>query len=211
MPRLKQVPRSEATPEMLEIYDHYFGDRDPVAEPGTPTGTPGHWWTVTAVAPEIFNHILAGMVLHSSPDRKLDEQLRELGMTRAGYLVGSKFVFSQHCKVARHVGLSEEKVSALPAWSLATCYSPIERAVLAYTDELVLSRGRVSDVTFDSLRESLSDEEIMEFTYVTLTYTMHATISRAFRLEYDDIDEHVVEIPSPTGQDSENVMQGVNE
>lgn len=74
-----------------------------------------------------------------------------------------------------------------------------------------MSRGRVSDVTFDSLRESLSDEEIMEFTYVTLTYTMHATISRAFRLEYDDIDEHVVEIPSPTGQDSENVMQGVNE
>ncbi|MFM8906312.1 MAG: hypothetical protein ACKOIZ_01655, partial [Actinomycetota bacterium] len=23
-----------------------FGDRDPVAQPGTATGTPGDWWTV---------------------------------------------------------------------------------------------------------------------------------------------------------------------
>ena len=51
----------------------------------------------------------------------------------------------------------------------------------------------------------------MEGIYVTRTYTMHARIARAFRREYDDIEERGGEIPSPTGQDSENVMQGVNE
>ncbi len=29
-----------------------FGDRDPVAEPGTATGTPGDWWPVFALVPD---------------------------------------------------------------------------------------------------------------------------------------------------------------
>ncbi|GIS20077.1 MAG: hypothetical protein CM15mP120_19930 [Pseudomonadota bacterium] len=42
MPRLKQVPRSEADPSVIPFYDALFGpDRDPVTEPGTATGTPG--------------------------------------------------------------------------------------------------------------------------------------------------------------------------
>ena len=41
MPRLRQVPRAEAEPDVAKMYDMLFGDRDPVAEPGTATGTPG--------------------------------------------------------------------------------------------------------------------------------------------------------------------------
>ena len=42
MPRLRQVPRAEADPKVaVPMYDQLFGDRDPVAEPGTATGTPG--------------------------------------------------------------------------------------------------------------------------------------------------------------------------
>ena len=37
--------------------------------------------------------------------------------------------------------------------------------------------------------EHLSEEEILELTYVTLTYELHATMCRALRLEYDDVDE----------------------
>ena len=41
MPRLRQVPRDEAPEDVRRMYDMLFGDRDPVAEPGTATGTPG--------------------------------------------------------------------------------------------------------------------------------------------------------------------------
>ena len=42
MPRLRQVPRSEASEGIVtRMYDYIFGDRDPVAEPGLPNGTPG--------------------------------------------------------------------------------------------------------------------------------------------------------------------------
>jgi hypothetical protein len=75
--------------------------------------------------------------------------------------------------------------------------------VLAYTDCLVLEGGRVPDPVFEALRIGMSDEEILELTYVTGLYEMHATMSRALRLEYDDVDERVVEVPAPEGTDAD--------
>ena len=47
------------------MYDQLFGDRDPVKEPGTSTGTPGNWWTIFALVPEVFNHAVAGFALYN--------------------------------------------------------------------------------------------------------------------------------------------------
>jgi alkylhydroperoxidase family enzyme len=210
MPRLKQVPLAEAHANAQTIYKMLFGARDPVAEPGTATGTPGNWWTVFALVPDCFDHAVAGFGFYRSPERKLDKKLRELGQIRAGFARGSKFVFSQHCKASRDVGLSEEQVQAIPSWQVAGCFSPLERAVLAYTDCLVLEGGRVPDGVFEALRAGLSDEEILELTYVTCMYEMHATISRALRLEYDDVDERVVEVPAPGAGAAQDVMAAVD-
>ena len=60
-----------------------------------------------------------------------------------------------------------------------------------YTFELVFGETR--------LRAGLSDEEILELTYVTTLYEMHATICRALRLEYDDVDERVTEVEAADG------------
>ncbi len=177
-----------------------FGDRDPVAEPGTASGTPGNWWTVFALVPDAFDHTTAGFQFYRSPERQLDPKLRELGQTRAGFNVGSQFVFSQHCKAMRDAGFSDEQVAAIPAWSVRDCWSPAERSVLAYTDCLTLQQGRVADALFDELQRHLSDVEILEFTYITCTYAMHATMSKALRLEYDDVDEPVVEVADPSGR-----------
>lgn len=200
MPRLREIPRSEVTDDyVLKLYQILFGDRDPVAEPGTATGTPGNWWTVFAQVPDAFKHTTEGFGFYRSPNRKLDPKLRELGQIRAGYVVGSKFVYSQHSKAMRFEGYSEEQVKAIPNWSTADCFSDVERAVLAYTDCLVLERGRVPDGVFDALKKHLSEVEIIELTYITCTYMMHAVMSRALRLEFDDVDEPIVEIPEPEG------------
>lgn len=197
MPRLKGAGREANNPYANHIFDKVFGDRDPIKEPGTATGTPGNWWTVFNIVPDAFEHTTEGFRFYRSDKRLLDAKLRELGQTRAGFSVGSKFVFSQHCKASREAGLSEAQIEAIPHWQVAECFSEIERAVLAYTDALVLQRGRVPDGVFDSLKKHLSDEEILEFTYVTCTYMMHAVMSRALRLEYDDVEERVLEVASP--------------
>ena len=197
MPRLRQVPRSEAHEPAQRMYQVLFGERDPLTQPGTATGTPGNWWTVFALVPDVFDHALAGFGVYRSPRRKLDPKLRELGQTRAGFARGSQFVFSQHCKSMRDVGCSEEQIAAIPHWAVATCFAPLERAVLAYTDALVLEGGRVPDGVFAALRAGLSEEEILELTYITCLYEMHATMTRALRLEYDDVPERLVEVPAP--------------
>jgi len=199
MPRLKQAGREAANEYATRIFNIVFGDRDPVAEPGTATGTPGNWWTVFNILPDAFEHTTEGFRFYRSPKRLIDPKLRELGQIRAGYTVGSQFVFSQHCKACRHLGMPEEQIEAIPHWQVATCFSELERALLAYTDALVLERGRVPDGVFEVLKKHLSDEEILEFTYITCTYMMHAIMSRALRLEFDDVDERVVEVPAPEG------------
>jgi alkylhydroperoxidase family enzyme len=199
MPRLSQVPKDKADPLAAGIYQFLFDDRDPVAEPGTATGTPGNWWTVFAGSPDTFKHQLEGFQYYRSKNRKLSPALRELGQLRAGYACGSKFVFSQHCKAGRAAGLTDAQVAAIPHWQTTDVFSPVERAVLAYTDCLALQHGRTPDAVFDQLKAHMSEEEIIELTYITTTYIMHAIVSRALRLEYDDVDDPVQEVPAPAG------------
>ena len=185
---------------MLPYYDALFGaDRDPVAEPGTATGTPGNWWTVFAQVPDCLDHMVAGFQFYRG-GRELAPRLRELGQARAGFAVGSQFVFSQHCKALRACGFSEAQIDAIPGWASSDLFEPVERAVLAYTDDLVLQHGRVADSTFAALREHLSEVEIIEFTYITCTYMLHAVMTRALKLEFDDVAERIVEVPVPEGE-----------
>ena len=109
-------------------------------------------------------------------------------------------LFFQHCKALRACGFSEEQIAAIPHWSATDLFSDIERAVLAYTDDLVLGGGRSSDGVFSILKEHLSDEAILELTYITCMYEMHATMTRALRLEFDDVDERITEVPLPDGE-----------
>jgi len=199
MPRLRQLPREEVkAPSILAQYDRLFGPtRDPITEPGTKTGSPGNWWTVLAAVPGVVDHVVQSVEFYTHPDRKLRPALRELGQMRAGWLNGSKFVYSQHCKAARACGVSEEKIAAISSWQVAECFDEQERTLLAYTDYLVDQRGRVPDAVFAKLRRLFSDEEIIELTYVTCLYDLHSVLSRALRLEFDDFDDPVVEVPVP--------------
>lgn len=207
MPRVRQMPLAEAHDNAKRHYEALFKGRDPVAEPGTETGTPGHWWTTIALRPYVFDHAAAGLAMYSGmfcengPDSLLCPQARELAITRTGYLVGSQFVYSQHCKVSLMAGLNQAKIDAIPHWGVFTDWSPKERAILAYTDAVVQQYGRVPEAVFDALKAEMSDEDIMELTYHITEYIQHAVLCKALRLEYDDVDERIVEVPMPGGAD----------
>ncbi len=194
MPRLREVPKAEADEYTLGVYKLLFGERDPVAEPGTATGTPGNWWTVFANSVDCLKHCMDGFAYYRSRKRKLDPKLRELGQTRAGYARGCQFVYSQHCKSLRQLDVPEDKIAAIQNWQVSDLFSPLERALLAYTDCLVLDGGRTPDAVFEVMKKHLSDEEILEFTYITALYDMHAVMTRALKLEFDDVPERITEV-----------------
>lgn len=201
MPSLDQVSRAEVADDFTRgMYDFMFGDRDPpVAEPGTIGGTRGDWWTVMANSPPAaLRHAVRGFRLYRE-EVGIRADYRELGQIRAGWVVGSQFVFSQHCKACRAAGISEDKIAAVPSWQTADCFDRAEKLLLAYTDCLAGQQGRVPDQLMAQLREVFSDKDILEFTYTTTMYVMHAIMSRALRLEFDDRDDPVVEVDDVEG------------
>jgi alkylhydroperoxidase family enzyme len=200
MPRLREVPRDEADKDVvLPLYNLLFGKRDPVSDPGTDTGTRGDWWTVFANSPDTLKHAAQGFAYYRSDARAINPVLRELGQTWAGYATGSQFVFSQHCKSLRALGVEDAKIAALPKWQISDLFSAQERLVLAYSDCLVSHQGRVPDSLFQELSAEFSDTELLELTYITCLYQMHAVMSRALRTEFDDRDEPVKEVAAPEG------------
>lgn len=195
MGRLRTVPFDKVTdPVMSGVLNYVFGEG---ATDDSPTldGTPGDWWRTFALVPEIFRHCVAGFQVYRNPERFLRPELRELGQTRAGWLMESNFVYSQHVKSCRLIGIPEEKIQAISSWEVSDLFGADERAVLAYTDELVGANGRVSDGVFAALKEHLSDEEILELTYITALYSMHGVMTRALRLEWDAEPERLQEMP----------------
>jgi alkylhydroperoxidase family enzyme len=200
MGRLRQVPKAEAPPEVQDIYRQFFGDRDPVAEPGTATGTPGDYWTTFALVPDLLVMAHNSLTALLRPGRILNPQLRELAILRTAIVGESRFEYSQHMKVARMVGIAEEKLQAIKGWTTSDLFTPVERAVMAATDEL-LSRNRVEDETFAALQSHLSDPEILELFYVIGLWRMHGLIVRALHLEYDnDTSARMQEVPAPAPQ-----------
>lgn len=193
MSRLRPVSRTDNQDPLVEtMYGLLFGDRDPATEPGTATGTPGDWWTAFANDQKVFEHAVQGFGVYRGVS--IDPVLREWAQARAGFAAQSQFVFSQHCKALRGLGVPEEKIAAVPHWQVADCFDDVERLVLAYTDCLVHDLGRVPDALFARLQERFSDREILELTYVASLYMMHAVMSRALRTEWDDVDERITEV-----------------
>jgi alkylhydroperoxidase family enzyme len=158
----------------------------------------------------VLEHAVAGFALYASPNRKIPPALRELGQIRAGWLIGSQFVFSQHCKSCRELGYSEEKIEAIKHWQVSDLFDPLERALLAYTDSLIASHGRVADGVFAVLKENLSDQAILDFTYITMTYALHAVMSVALRTEFDDREDLTVEVAAPEGAQAANIGRAIS-
>jgi alkylhydroperoxidase family enzyme len=179
------------------IYTAVFGDRDPVAQPGTATGTRGDAWTTYALVPDIIKVVFETVLPFLRTDRVLPAPLRELALLRTAIIGQSKFEYSQHLKLARAVGLSEEKLGAIKSWVNSDLFDADERAVMAATDEM-LTRNMIEDQTFANLKQYLKDEQIMELVYVVAMYFMYALIFRALHLEYDnDTTSRLQEVAAP--------------
>jgi alkylhydroperoxidase family enzyme len=195
--RVTQVSLAQASPEIRKIYQQIFGDRDPVSQPGTATGSPGDYWATLALVPDLFK--LSSDLLFTSlqPGRKLEARYRELGILRTAIVGDCRFEYSQHLKVSRALGIPEEKLNAIKGWATSDKFDEAERALMAATDELI-GRNLVEDATFAALKRHFSDEQIVELFFVVTNYRMHGMMIRALHLEFDDdTTTRMAEVPGP--------------
>ncbi|RIV75561.1 carboxymuconolactone decarboxylase family protein [Pelagerythrobacter aerophilus] len=199
MPRLPLVSRAAIDdPLVTFMYDRKYPGRDPATQPGqTASGAPGNYEAVLAHSPDVLEHAVRGFYLKQTKKRKLPLRYMELAITRIGWACSCRWMYSEHRKILRGLGYSEQALDDIPAWQTSGQFDRAERAVLAYADCIALDHGRVPDSLFALLQDSFDPGQIVELTYVASMFMMNAGMIRALRLEHDDYDERVREMPSP--------------
>jgi alkylhydroperoxidase family enzyme len=123
----------------------------------------------TTVAPGFLR--MGGAILRESA---IDPQLREIAILRVGFLSKASYEVHQHKRVARKVGLSDAKIAALENDPHSAVFSPLEKLVIRYTDEVVVN-VKASDALFDELLAQLDHRRMAE---LTLTIGFYMAVSR---------------------------------
>jgi 4-carboxymuconolactone decarboxylase len=102
---------------------------------------------------------------------ELDAQLRELAILRVGRLSRAAYEVFQHERIAREVGVPEDKIAALRDATIeAPAFGDSDKAVLRYTDDVVRN-VRASDRTLKPVAALLSPGALVELT-LTIGYYM---------------------------------------
>lgn len=129
---------------------------------------------------------LAGALLTRS---ELDPQLREMVILRVGAHCRSAYEIHQHLRLARHVGVSEERIARAMNLADAADGESLEDRMLAFTDSVVLSVKAPAD-QFDALRAHLSPRGITELLMTIGTYMMVSRVleNLEVEIEQDGVD-----------------------
>src|ERR1700761_801743 len=92
---------------------------------------------------------------------ELDPVVRELAITRTGILCEAPYEVVAHKRIGKAVGVTDEQNAALENWQAATCFNEVQRAALAFTDEIVKLR-RPTDATFNAIAAKLTPGALVE-------------------------------------------------
>src|SRR5690606_8515201 len=107
-------------------------------------------------------------------ENELDSQLREIVILRVGILSGASSEVHQHKRVARSVGLSDEKIAAIEQGADAPVFSELESLILRFTDTVVHD-VKAPDELFNAMQEHLNHREMAE---LVLTIGFYMMVSR---------------------------------
>jgi AhpD family alkylhydroperoxidase len=99
------------------------------------------------VSPEVYE---AMVTLNTAASKDLDPHLADLIKIRASQMNHCAFCLDMHSADARKRGISEQKLTLLPAWQEAEgIFTEKEQAALALTEEMTdLTRHHVSDEVY---------------------------------------------------------------
>ena len=149
-----------------------------------------------------------GLLAHHLPlgeawlafNQVLDAPLRELIILRVAWRTRSAYEWAQHTRIGLQSGLTVEQLHALPEGAAAEMWSPVERVVLAATDQIV-DHYRVDDATWNELGEHFDGTQLLELLFVAGAYVCFAVVTNSARTEPDPPTEPVDAPVLPAAED----------
>ena len=92
--------------------------------------------------------------------------------------------------VGVRVGISEEKLAALPRYEESPHFTGREKAALEFSERITRENQEVSDECFVRLREHFSEPEIVELTFIVGYQTFASKFAKAFQLTPQGFSQH---------------------
>ena len=130
---------------------------------------------------------LGGAIRHRG---ELNPVVRELAITRTGILCESPYEIVAHKRIGKNAGVTDQQNDALENWEAATCFNEIERAALAFTDEIVRLR-RPTDATFSAIAAKLSPAALVELQLAVGFYIMTSKFLETFDIDLQPVEQVV--------------------
>jgi alkylhydroperoxidase family enzyme len=125
------------------------------------------------------NHILSKSTL--------DPREREIAILRIGWLCQAGYEWGQHVVIGKAAGMSEEDIDNIKIGADAG-WSKHEALIIKAADEL-LSDAFVSDETWVGLKETYSDQQMMDLVFTVGQYNMVSMALNSFGVQLDDYIE----------------------
>lgn len=122
-------------------------------------------------------------VLLASP--ALGHRLRELIVLRVAKRTRSQYEWAQHVLLASRFDITADDIDAITRDVEAPGWTPVERAVVAATDQLIAEHC-VNDATWAQLAEHLDAKQLVEMVFVAGTYACLAMFFNTAGLELPD-------------------------
>jgi len=82
-----------------------------------------------------------------------------------------------------HTGVTDEQVRSLDGWRTAACFSPVERAVLAFAEKMPWQHHGVSDDDVAALRAHLTDAQVVALTVAAAVFDANCRLRLVFGIE----------------------------
>ena len=174
MSRVSLVQRNQASPEVDELFQRIEDNGAKVI----------NLYKAMANSPHVTRNLIKlGNSLISKTD--LSPKLRELTIMRIAKLCGCEYEWVQHIPVALDSGVSQTQLDVIESWKESDDFTDEERAVLQYVDE-VTKNVKVADKTFETLRQHLSERNIVELTLAIGWWGMLARFLVPLEVEIDE-------------------------
>jgi len=119
---------------------------------------------------------------------ELDPIVRELAITRTGILCEAPYEIVAHKRIGRNVGVTDAQNAALENWQSATCFDDVQRAALAFADEIVKLR-KPTDATFNAIAAKLTPGALVELQLSVGFYIMTSKFLETFGIDMQPVEQ----------------------
>ena len=180
--------------------------RIPLEHPNTPFVRLARWWSsrrygamLEPVLATMHNRrVLTSMgLLELTAPRwsSLDPDVRELAELAVSAQIGCSWCIDFGYFLSHNRGMDPAKLEGLADWRASGAYTSLERHVLEYAEAMTTTPPSVTDEMVEGLRESLTDEQLVELTAMIALENLRSRTNAALGLTSQGFKDHC-EVPS---------------